>query len=323
MSAASRGAPSGSRAALVAIWLASLAVLGGVLLAAFRLGFAEDLADAPPRRTGRAAVRDRRRARSLALAGALRRSARARAPLRELELFALVAGAAGGGFALAQLGRCGACAARSSRWAPSRGGGARLARRPRARPAAARREPRRAVLLGRAIGVARCRHLRARAHATPSRPRSQPGCSAISARGAVRLRLPRCSRAPRSSARSRCGVRSAPSGLALAASVSAAGAVGPLAFVGTLRAARRRARLAPSASRRVCSRRARRRAPPAVAAVDAVPRLLVGGYDFPWNVSAALLAIPIFLGWNRARLRREVGGPASLRGVRAGADRSR
>jgi hypothetical protein len=46
---------------------------------------------------------------------------------------------------------------------------------------------------------------------------------------------------------------------------------------------------------------------PAVAAVDAVPRLLVGGYDFPWNGSAAFLAIPIFLGWNRARLRREVG----------------
>jgi hypothetical protein len=48
----------------------------------------------------------------------------------------------------------------------------------------------------------------------------------------------------------------------------------------------------------------------AVAAVDAVPRLLVGGYDFPWNASASLLAIPLFLGWNRARLRREVG-PAS------------
>ena len=44
-----------------------------------------------------------------------------------------------------------------------------------------------------------------------------------------------------------------------------------------------------------------------MAAIDAVPRLLVGGYDFPWNVPAALLAIPIFLGWNRARLRREAG----------------
>ena len=42
-------------------------------------------------------------------------------------------------------------------------------------------------------------------------------------------------------------------------------------------------------------------------AIDAVPRLLVGGYDFPFNVPATLLAIPIYLGWNRARLRREVG----------------
>jgi hypothetical protein len=46
-----------------------------------------------------------------------------------------------------------------------------------------------------------------------------------------------------------------------------------------------------------------------VAAVDAVPRLLVGGYDFPVAVPAAMLAVPIFLGWNRARLRREAGSP--------------
>jgi hypothetical protein len=44
-----------------------------------------------------------------------------------------------------------------------------------------------------------------------------------------------------------------------------------------------------------------------VAAVDAVPRLLVGGYDFPWNVPASMLALPGFLTWNRARLRREAG----------------
>jgi hypothetical protein len=43
------------------------------------------------------------------------------------------------------------------------------------------------------------------------------------------------------------------------------------------------------------------------AAIDAVPRLLVGGYDFPFAVAASLLAIPIFGGWNRRRLRREVG----------------
>ena len=27
----------------------------------------------------------------------------------------------------------------------------------------------------------------------------------------------------------------------------------------------------------------------------------------PWNVAAAMLAIPVFLGWNRIRLRREAG----------------
>ena len=88
------------------------------------------------------------------------------------------------------------------------------------------------------------------------------------------------------------------------------GAVGPLAFVGTL---------APRCVRWL----ARGASPPAllpasvaagaasVAAIDAVPRLLVGGYDFPLALPAAMLAIPIFLGWNRQRLRR-LAGPAGL-----------
>ncbi|RIL06117.1 MAG: hypothetical protein DCC71_07840, partial [Proteobacteria bacterium] len=84
------------------------------------------------------------------------------------------------------------------------------------------------------------------------------------------------------------------------------GAAGPLAFVGGMapravrwlvRGAGERALVATSAAAGAAT----------VAAIDAVPRLLVGGYDFPFNVSAALLAIPIFLGWNRARLRRTVG----------------
>jgi hypothetical protein len=50
-----------------------------------------------------------------------------------------------------------------------------------------------------------------------------------------------------------------------------------------------------------------------VAAIDTVPRLLVGGYTLPFNVSAGMLAVPIFLLWNRARLRREAGpAPAPL-----------
>ena len=48
-----------------------------------------------------------------------------------------------------------------------------------------------------------------------------------------------------------------------------------------------------------------------VAAIDTVPRLLVGGYDFPFALPAAMLAIPVFLGWNRQRLR-GLAGPARL-----------
>jgi ABC-type Fe3+-siderophore transport system permease subunit len=44
-----------------------------------------------------------------------------------------------------------------------------------------------------------------------------------------------------------------------------------------------------------------------VVAVDAVTRLLVGGYDFPFNVPAAMVAAPVFLVWNRSRLRALVG----------------
>ena len=49
-----------------------------------------------------------------------------------------------------------------------------------------------------------------------------------------------------------------------------------------------------------------------VVAIDAVPRLLVGGYDFPFNVAGGMLAIPLFLGWNRSRLRREAGAAGRL-----------
>ena len=84
------------------------------------------------------------------------------------------------------------------------------------------------------------------------------------------------------------------------------GAAGPLVFVGSFvpRAVRW---LAPSATRAGLLAASAVAGGASVAAIDAVPRLLVGGYDFPFAVAASLLAIPIFLGWNRARLRREVG----------------
>jgi hypothetical protein len=85
-----------------------------------------------------------------------------------------------------------------------------------------------------------------------------------------------------------------------------AGAAGPLVFVGGFvpRAVRW---LAPAARPRALLGASAAAGGATVAAIDAVPRLLVGGYDFPFAVPAALLAIPIFVGWNRARLRREAG----------------
>lgn len=98
--------------------------------------------------------------------------------------------------------------------------------------------------------------------------------------------------------------------VALVAFALAAGAAGPLAFVATL-APRTVRWMTPGASTRAQILVGMVAGSATVAAVDAVPRLLLGGYDFPWNLPATMLAIPIFLGWNRMRLRREVG-PASM-----------
>jgi ABC-type Fe3+-siderophore transport system permease subunit len=84
------------------------------------------------------------------------------------------------------------------------------------------------------------------------------------------------------------------------------GAVGPLAFVGTL-APRTVRWLARGAGERALLPACAAAGAATVVAVDAVPRLLVGGYDFPWNAPAAMLAVPLFAGWNRRRLRREAG----------------
>ena len=87
------------------------------------------------------------------------------------------------------------------------------------------------------------------------------------------------------------------------------GAAGPLAFVGSF-APRCVRSLARGASPRALLPACAAAGAATVVAIDAVQRLLVGGYAFPFNVPAALLAIPIFLAWNRERLR-ELAGPAS------------
>ncbi len=98
-------------------------------------------------------------------------------------------------------------------------------------------------------------------------------------------------------------------GLALVALGLGTGAAGPLVFVGSL-APRCVRSLARGASSRALLPACMAAGAASVVAIDTVPRLLVGGYDFPFNVPAGLLAIPIFLGWNREQLRK-LAGPAS------------
>ena len=215
--------------ALAGVVAVSALVLAACVLASFRLGFADDLptllrVNGPRVLLGAAAGASSRSSGALRLG-----EGRVRA-LAELELFALAAGAAGGGFFLAS-GSGGAAAAALFAVGSVAGGGLAFAL------ARGLDRPRRAANLGAAVllavllGVARSPGPTLARDRTASRPRCS-GRSAISA-GRGPLRRPRCSRAPRSSARSRCGVLGTVAGLALAAYGLAAGAVGPLAFVGT------------------------------------------------------------------------------------------
>jgi ABC-type Fe3+-siderophore transport system permease subunit len=88
------------------------------------------------------------------------------------------------------------------------------------------------------------------------------------------------------------------------------GAAGPLAFVGSF-APLCVAWLARGASPAGLIAASAAAGAAGVAAIDSVPRLLVGGYDFPFALPAAMLAIPVFLSWNRRRLR-QLAGPARL-----------
>jgi hypothetical protein len=289
---------------LVAIWLASLTVLGGVLLAAFRLGFGEDVATLLTANGVRSAFAAGAGA-LLALAGALRQLGPGEEPLRELDWLGAAVGAAGGGFAAAQLVPVGPALVLFALGAALGGGlGWRAAR-------ALDRAQRGAnlgalVFLGAAIGVAALAGTYARARRDAVAPlvawllgdlarASALGAAVLLAAAALGVAF-----GARALARGR-GTEA--SWLALGLGV---GAAGPLVFVGSFvpRAVRW---LAPSATRTGLLAASAAAGSASVAAIDAVPRLLVGGYDFPFAVAAALLALPIFLGWNRRRLRREVG----------------
>jgi ABC-type Fe3+-siderophore transport system permease subunit len=291
--------------ALVAIWLASAAVLATCVLAAFRLEFAQDLATLwrvnGPRVLFAAAAGG-----ALALAGALRLAQGSLRPLGELERLALTVGAAGGGF-VAVGGRAGvpallAFAAGALAGAGLLFGAVRALDRPRRSANLGV-----AVLLAALIGAAALTGTYARARRDLVAPAvawllgDLAGASFASGAAMLAVLLGLSLAALRAGARARLALI-APLALGLGI-----GAAGPLAFVGTF-APRCVRWLARGASARALTATSVAAGAAAVAAIDAVPRLLVGGYDFPFNVPAALLAVPIFLGWNRARLRGLAGG---------------
>ncbi len=85
------------------------------------------------------------------------------------------------------------------------------------------------------------------------------------------------------------------------------GAAGPLVFVGSFAPRAVRA-LAGGAQRSALVGASAAAGAAAVVAIDTASRLLLGGFGVAFNLAATLLAVPIFLSWNRRRLRREVGG---------------
>jgi iron complex transport system permease protein len=292
---------------LAAVWAAAALVLALCALASFRLSFAQRVPDVlavnVPRLLFAAAA-----GAALAIAGMLRQRTGAEPPLRELGILAVSAGAAGGGFLLAQAAPA-LPAVISFPLGAALGAGALVGlvrlvdRQHRMANLGA------AVILVSLIGVAAVAGSYARARSDFVAPAvawllgdlggARVASGALLLGVAIALAsagVAALSRRQRERAR-------AVSWLAFGLGV---GAAGPLAFVGGL-VPRAVACLAPRASAAAAIAACAAAGAATVVAIDAVPRLLVGGYDFPFNVPAALLAVPIFLGWNRSRLRREVG----------------
>lgn len=289
--------------AFLAIFFASGCVLAACLLAGFRVAFAADVATLAGVNGPRLLVGAGAGA-LLATAGALRQTAGSERPLRELTWLAVSIGAAAGGFWLAE------------RWS---GAPPLLAFVTGAVPAAlgfgwiAHRldRPRRATNFG-VLALLAVAILAAAVAATYARARRD----AVAA--LVAWLLGDLTGASLASGAVLCGIAI---GVALAASRAngalrervewialgvGVGAAGPLAFVGSMVPRAVRA-LTPGGSGSLSIAASAVAGGATVVAIDTVPRLLLGGYDFPFNVPAALLAIPIYLGWNRARLRRSAG----------------
>lgn len=297
------GRGTATRVGLAFVWTASAAVLAAGLLASFRQPFAGDWATLltanGPRVLFAAAAGG-----LLALSGALRLSAGPVRPWEELERLALATGAAGGGFVLAQghrgtiallLFALGAVLGALLFWTVVRA----LDRPQRWTNLAV------AVVVAALAGTAAFPGSFARARTDFIAPAvawllgDLTGVSVTS--GLVLLAvLVALVAAASTSGPGRSTT------LAWIAMGTAVGAAGPLAFV-TLMVPLVVQALSPGASPRAVWLASAAAGAATVVAVDAVPRLLVGGYDFAWNVPATLLAIPGFLTWNRVRLRREAG----------------
>jgi ABC-type Fe3+-siderophore transport system permease subunit len=299
--------------ALAAVWLASASVIALALLSSFRLPAASQPGDLvalnAPRVLFGAGV-----GALASLAGALRLRTGLERPLQELLLFAGTVGAAAGGFA--GTGLVSGAPLLGFTLGAALGGAVGLVL------ARALERPARwtnfgvALLLTLGIGLAAV----AGSYARAGDPRvagivtwllgNLSGASVAS--GAVLLAA---AIALGAAATRGLGAEGQPvaandgRAVSLVATIAWAlsvGAAGPLAFVGSL-APRTVGALAQGASAAAFVATSAAAGAATVVAVDAVTRLLIGGYDFPWNVPAGMLALPIFLGWNRARLRREVG----------------
>jgi len=292
---------------LGAIVFASAAVIAAVVLTAFRLAPAQDLATLVAVQGPRALFAAGAGA-LLATAGALRHASEGERPLRELEWLGASVGAAAGGF--------GAVVAAPS-WPPlaAFAGGALAGAAVGVAAARALDRPRRlanagvlALIAAAVFGAAVAgTYARARRDAVaPIVAWLLGDLTGATARASVLLLVAALAVALAGGVALARGDKPRARSIAWIATGIGVGAAGPLAFVGSMvpRAVRWLAPAAPpplALAATACAGAA------TVAAIDAVPRLLVGGYDFPFNVPASLLAIPIFTGWNHARLRRELG----------------
>jgi hypothetical protein len=290
---------------LVLVWGASALVLALALLASFRLPLAWDLTTAlmvnGPRVAFGAAVGG-----LFALAGALRLDAGKLAPLGGLALLGLSAGGASGGLLLAG-GEVGTAALVRFGAGAVLGAGLFLAL------TRLLDRPRRWTNLVAGLALLVLFALAALAESR-GRVRNDP------VTGIILWALGDLSQASGRSALVLLGALVAVWALAngpawdglsrdllgLGALGLAIGAAGPLAFVMGLIPRAVRA-LIPGASAGLFTAASAAAGAAAVVAIDGVPRLLVGGYALSFNVAAAMLAAPIFLTWNRVRLKREAG----------------